>query len=170
MGVCDFLLLVEVILVGVSDVLGSGGGVLSGVVGRGISRSVDWSGGVVVADKWLILVGVGDVCGSGGEVLGGVVGRGGGGGVDGSSGVVVANEEPRVGGEVMGVAVGVSGRGGGVGSGGSGGRSTGWGSVGSQCSVGEGGDEIVGRGWLVLLDEGHEGCGEGWVGMEYVLE
>ncbi len=39
---------------------------MSWVVGRGISGSVDWSGGVVVADKWLVLVGVGDVCGSGG--------------------------------------------------------------------------------------------------------
>jgi hypothetical protein len=85
--------------------------------------------------------------------LGGVVGRGGGGGVDGSSGVVVANEEPRVGGEVMGVAVGVSGGGGGVGSGSNGGRSSGWGSVRSRSSMGEGGDEIVGRGGLVLLDE-----------------
>jgi hypothetical protein len=36
--------------------------------------------------------------------------------------------------------------------------------------VGEGGDEIVGRGGLVLLDEGHEGCSEGWVGVEYNLE
>ncbi len=34
----------------------------------------------------------------------------------------------------------------------------------------EGGDEIFGRGGLVLLDEGHEGCGKGWVGVEYILE
>ncbi len=32
--------------------------------------------------------------------------------------------------------------------------------------MGEGGDEIVGRGGLVLLDKGHEGCSEGWVGVE----
>ncbi len=69
MGVCDYLFLVGVVLVGVGDVHGSGGGVLSGVVGRGIGGSVDWSGGVVVADKWLVLVGVGDVRRSGGEVL-----------------------------------------------------------------------------------------------------
>ena len=36
--------------------------------------------------------------------------------------------------------------------------------------MGEDGDEIVVRGGLVLLDEGHEGCGKGWIGMEYVLE
>jgi hypothetical protein len=36
--------------------------------------------------------------------------------------------------------------------------------------VGEGGGEIVGRGGLVLLDKGHEGCGKGWVGMEDGVE
>ena len=36
--------------------------------------------------------------------------------------------------------------------------------------MGEGGDEIVGRGGLVLLDEGHEGCGKGWVGVEDSVE
>ncbi len=35
LGVCDFLLLVGIVLIGVGDVRGSGGEVLSGVVGRG---------------------------------------------------------------------------------------------------------------------------------------
>ncbi len=150
--------------------MGVGGEVLSGVVGRGGGGSVDGSGGIVVTNEGLVLVGVSDVRRSGGEVLGGVVGRGGGGSVDGSSGVVVANEEPLVGEGVMDDAVGVSDGGGGVGSGGSGGRSSGWGSVRSQSSVGEGGDEIVGRGGLVLLDKGHEGCCKGWVGVEDSVE
>ncbi len=67
------------VLVGVGDVRGSGGEVLSGVVGRGSGGSVDGSGGIVVANKGPVLVGVGDVCGSGGEVLNGVVRRGSGG-------------------------------------------------------------------------------------------
>ncbi len=36
--------------------------------------------------------------------------------------------------------------------------------------MGARGDYIVGRGGLVLLDEGHEGCGKGWVGGEYIFE
>ncbi len=36
--------------------------------------------------------------------------------------------------------------------------------------MGEGGDEIVGRDGLVLLDKGHEGCGKGWVGVEDGVE
>ncbi len=125
LGVCDFLLLVWILLVGVGNFPRSGGEVLSGVVGRGGGGSVDGSSGIIVANKEPILVGVGDVCGSGGEVVSGVVGRGGGGSVDGSSGIVVANKEPWVGGGVMDYAVVVSGGGGGVGSGGSGGRSSG---------------------------------------------
>ncbi len=92
LGVCDFCLLVGIVLIGVGDVCGSGGELLSGIVGKGSGGSVDGSSGIVVANKGPILVGVGDVCGSRGEVLSGVVGRGGGGSVDGSSGVVVANK------------------------------------------------------------------------------
>ncbi len=36
--------------------------------------------------------------------------------------------------------------------------------------MGEGGDGIFGRGGLVLLDKGHEGCGKGWVGVEDGVE
>jgi hypothetical protein len=79
LGVCNFLLLVGIVLVGVGDVRGSGGEVLSWVVGRGSGGSVDGSGGILVANKGPVLVGVGDVRGSRGEVLNGVVRRGSGG-------------------------------------------------------------------------------------------
>ncbi len=72
LGVCDFLLLVGIVLVGVGDVCESGGEVLSGVVGRGGGGSVDGRCDIVVAKEELILVGVGDVRGSGGEVVSGV--------------------------------------------------------------------------------------------------
>ncbi len=88
LGVCDFLLLVGNILVGVGDVCWSGGEVLSGVVGRGSGGSVDGSSGIVVANKEP-LVGGGviddDVVVSGG---GGGVGSGGSGGRSSGQGFV----------------------------------------------------------------------------------
>ncbi len=59
LGVCNFLLLVGIVFVGVCDVQESGGVVLSGVVGRSGGGSVNGSSGIVGANEGPVLVGDG---------------------------------------------------------------------------------------------------------------